>query len=177
MLPPSNSFVPKELKEFEGYKCPTGLPASYLPYTAPAYVFVSGSHGNPWGHCLLKIDDAIGYVHAAQPGWERTLFLPNEEFDRYLLESKKVVWETKPIQFKADRIEAARLLTNQFMTKGFLWVPWHDCVTMADEIATAGGSAYIANTVFPDNAVAAIRKANNPPPQEPSLFKKLFPNW
>ena len=177
MLAPPNAIRPPEMPEFEGYKVPTGLSAQYLSFNAPAYVFVSGSHGNPFGHCLLKLDDGIGYVHAAQPGWHRALYLPTEEFDRYLAECGKTVWEEKRITFRGDRVQAARLLTNQYLTKGFMWVPWHDCVTLVDEVATVGGSAYIANTVFPDNAVKAIRNANNPPPPTVPLFKQLFPNW
>jgi hypothetical protein len=162
MRQPPDAYRPPQLKEFEGYYCPTGLRKKHCTFTNPAYVFVSGSHGNPWGHALLRIDPAVGYVHAALPGRDRALFLPSEEFHRYLAECGKVVWEVKSIQLQPAMVNAAYILTNKFLIKGFTWVPWHDCVTMVDEIARVGGSAYIANTVFPDKAVAALRQPKIP---------------
>jgi hypothetical protein len=148
---------------FEGYVCPTGLPLTYLPFLDPAYVFVSGSGGNPYGHCLLDLGHAsaayggaaIGFVHSAAIGNNPAWFIPSEKFEKYMTENGKKVWDIRPIQL--PNVQAAANLTNQYLTQGFTWVPWCNCVTMVDLIANAGGSAYVANTVFPDNATAAIQ--------------------
>ena len=176
MFQPVDAYKPQQLKQFEGYKCPSGLGANYLTFNDPAYVFVSGSGGNPCGHCLLMIDSKVGYVHAAQPGKHRALFIPSEEFDFYLHDCRKRVWDYKPIQFQTGLLDAARILTNKFLKDGYGWWPWHDCVTMVDEIATAGGSDYVAKTVFPDKAVKGIHRQNDVLVPGKSLFKQIFPN-
>jgi hypothetical protein len=160
MIQPGDAELPKGLKKFEGYKCPTGLPDEYVAFDAPAYVFVSGSGGNPWGHCLLLLGEEIGYVHAAQPGKHKALFIPSERFQDYMHACRKIEWERKPIELQLDQKQAARLLLHRYLTEGFNWQPWHDCVTMVDRIANAGGSEYIANTVFPSKAVKRIRRGN-----------------
>jgi hypothetical protein len=162
MIQPGNAALPADLHAFEGYVCPGGLSADYLDFEfvagkRPAYVFVSGTGGNPFGHCLFRIHPNIGYVHAAQPGMNPALYLPVEEWNRYLLECKKTLWEVKEIDFQPDKVEAVRIKVNDFVKDGFYWVPWHDCVTMVDELATVGGSAYVAKTVFPSTAVLGFK--------------------
>jgi hypothetical protein len=165
MLAPANAARPQDLEHFEGYACPGGLPDNFIEFSQtvgekPAYVFVSGTGGNPFGHCLFRVHPDIGYVHAAQPGMNPALFLPNEEYNQYLLDCGKTEWEVKEIDFQwanPDRIQAVKHKVKQFTRDGFYWVPWHDCVTMVDEIAEEGGSVYIAKTVFPSSAVLGFK--------------------
>ena len=165
MIHPGNAVMPPDLHAFEGYTCPGGLTDEYLHFEAvtgkkPAYVFVSGSGGNPFGHCLFRIHPDIGYVHAAQPGMNQALYLPVEQWDQYMLETKKTLWEIKEIDFlwmSVLRIQAVKHKIKQYTRDGYNWVPWHDCVTMVDEIAEEGGSAYIAKTVFPSTAVLGFK--------------------
>jgi len=152
--PGSVPYYDPKGKRFEGYVCPNGLGERHLQFDTPAYVLVSGSDFNPFGHALLLLDSKIGFVHAAVPGVHPALYIPWETFPVYVQQWRKHVLKTHYVCF--PNLLGASAKTNEFLTQGFEWTPLHDCLTMVDEIAFAGGCKYQAKRLFPTWAAAEL---------------------
>ena len=126
------------------------VPEGLLKITNPAVVYVSGSGGNPWGHAMFMISPSIGYIHAADPGMNKSRFVPHDEFERFMKEMKKTSWSMQPVEL-GNKTAAATFMRQCFLV-GFNWQPWHNCVTLCIEICQHGQSNVIPTSVFPSTA-------------------------
>jgi hypothetical protein len=138
--------------KYEGYTL-NQVPEGLLKISHPAVIYVSGSGGNPFGHALFMISPSIGYVHAADPGLNKSRFIPHDEYSQFMEEMEKSTWSMLPV--KLGNKQAAAAYIRQCLLVGFDWQPWHNCVTLCINICQHGQSNVIPTSVFPSTATTA----------------------
>lgn len=126
------------------------IPDGLLKFSKSAVAYVSGTGGNPFGHAAFMINASIGYVHSCEPGVHPARFIPHDEWDRFLQENNKVNW--KMLHVKLPNKAAAANYVVSCMLNGFNWQPFHNCVTLCDQIIAAAGGQIRPNSIFPSTA-------------------------
>jgi hypothetical protein len=139
---------------YEGIQIQRTFPRALLNASnaRPHIVYVSGTGGNPWGHALFWIDPSVGMVHAALPGQQKLCYIPPAQWDTYVQQNQKLVWQFVPVYNWNPN--AASFYLWDCLKNGFNWHPGNDCATFCHKLARAGGAMNTGSTsVMPSKAV------------------------
>ena len=126
-----------------GRSWPSGIPASELQlYTKPRLLVLSGGTTNRYGHALLAFGDPDAldtrYMQISSANWYPE-HLDAEQFEQYL--SKNQAQISYEIDIPCNNPNEMRKTLDKLSRKKWLWGgPFHNCMSMAKQLATAAGT-------------------------------------